>query len=358
MGGHPSARKCVAFFPAVRYMSSNPYWPVLASALENSGVHFDHDTPTTFNWRWLLDNRDRIEVLHLHYCQPFYQSGKGQTRLVKVLRFAIYMLLARSLGFRTVFTLHNLDPTYRLQPDWMDYLGHLIAVNFSERVIVHCKNALRLLAKRYGRRTRIFIVDHPNFIGWYPNTISKEDARKQLNLSIDSKVYSFFGGVRPNKGIELLIHAFRQLKDESFRLVIAGKKFPPDSYSENLQKMAKRDSRISFHQEHIPDDEIQVFMNATDVVVLPFAWILTSSSAYLAMSFGRPLIVPDMGCLPELVDPDVGWLFEPNNPDSLAKTMQTAVTSDLIQIGQRALNKVSTYSPERFAMQTKRVYWD
>jgi glycosyltransferase involved in cell wall biosynthesis len=70
------------------------------------------------------------------------------------------------------------------------------------------------------------------------------------------------------------------------------------------------------------------------------------------------VIIPKVGCLPELVDSDVGWQFKPDDPDSLAEAMQSAASSDFYQVGKRAHNKISSYSPEYFAAQTIRAYWD
>ncbi len=234
-----SEPKSVAFFPALEQMSANAYWPILASELEKSGITFCDGTPLAFSASWLFKNRGQINILHLHFIQQFYQTRKGYTRFLKVLRFALYMLLARALGFRTVFTLHNLEPTYQLQPTWLDYFGHWIAVNLSERVIVYCNEARHLLAKKYGYQKNVFVVDHPNVIQYYPNTISKEAARKKLNLEDSSIVFTFIGGVRPNKGIEILIQAFSMLREDNFRLVIAGKIFRPESYAHSLQGLQK-----------------------------------------------------------------------------------------------------------------------
>ena len=123
----------VAFFPSVSKMSENPYWPMLVSALGDSGVKLYHDAPDGFDVRWLFRNRKQVDVLHLHYIHQFYGTRRrGRTRLLNIIRFALNMLLARTLGFRTVFTLHNLEPTYYYEPAWLDYLGHWIAANFSK----------------------------------------------------------------------------------------------------------------------------------------------------------------------------------------------------------------------------------
>lgn len=348
--------RSVAFFPALKYMSGNPYWPVLVSELKSLGVRFDDDTGS-FTFSWLFRHRKEINVLHIHYCQPYFTWRRGKTHILFVIRFALTLLFARVLGYQTIFTLHNLEPTYSLQPNWVDYLGHWVAVNLVNKVIVHCQAARQLLTQKYGRCSNVHVVDHPNCINWYPNTTSREFARFALNLPSDVRVFAFLGGIRPNKGIETLIQAFSTLEGSELRLIIAGKVFPPEAYAISLQELADGDERIIFRLQHIPDDEIQIILNAADIVVLPFSWILTSSSANLAMSFSRPVIVPRMGCLPELIETGGGWLFDPLDINSLRLVMQDALSSDLGVAGQRAFETVLPLSSTRFAEQTIKAYW-
>jgi len=359
MENHLPSRKGVAFFPSLKELSSNPYWTILASALEKAGVIF-YNSPDLFTWNWLVNNRNLVKVLHIHFIRQFYTSGKpGQVRFLYVLRFGFDILLARGLGYRILFTLHDLEQRIQVRPVWVDDLAYRIVIKLSHGVIVHCMEAGRLLFQKYGRHHNVFVIDHPNYIGWYPNTITRGAARRKLTLAEDSIVFTFFGGIYLNKGIEILIQAFRKTRERNFRLVIAGKvSKSSETYSQALKEMARGDERISFYFNYIPDDEVQVFMNATDIVVLPFTKILTSGSTILAMSFGRPVIIPKVGCLPELVDSDVGWQFEPDNIDSLVEIMQFAAMSDFHQFGQRAKDKISSYSPKYFAAQTIRAYWD
>jgi glycosyltransferase involved in cell wall biosynthesis len=350
--------KNVAFFPSAKQLAFNPYWLMLSSALGKEGVEVIGDTPRTFSYKWLFNNRQRIGVLHLNFIQKFYASNKkGRTRLINVFLFGLKMLVARLLGFRTIFTLHDLEPMSRLQPVWLDNLGHWMAVKFSDRVIVHCGEARRLLAQKYGRRRKVFEVDHPNYIDFYPNLISRDLARKQLGIPDDVIVFSFIGGYRPNKGIESVIQAFSNLKGDKFRLTISGNASYHKKYAQSLIKLAEGDDRISFNLERIPDEDLQVFLNSADILVFPFSEILTSGSTILAMSFERPVIVPRMGCFPALIEPDAGWLFEPNDLDSLTHVMRSAALSDFREFGKSALKKVVGYTPERFAKQTIQAYW-
>jgi len=337
-------------------MVDNPYWVMLASGLREAGVEIAEE-PESHKLLWLFKKRREVDILHLHYFQSLYcNSGHTRARLIYVVKFALYLLLARLLGYHTVLTLHNLKPTHPLKPGWIDFLGHWVAVNFSERVIVHCREARRLLAARYGRKKKVYEVTHPNYIGYYPNQISQADARNKLNIPEIGRVFLFLGGVRPNKGIETLISAFHDLEGEDLILLIAGKADTNRDYANRLQALANNDSRIRFHFGFIPDDELQVFYNACDIVVLPFTSILTSGSAILAMSFAKPVIAPRMGCLPELLEPDAGWLFEAGNQQSLHTTMKRVISEDFVQKGINAFKRASDATKSQFIIQTIRAY--
>ncbi len=60
---------------------------------------------------------------------------------------------------------------------------------------------------------------------------------------------------------------------------------------------------MTVHEGYVPDDRLDLFLNAADRVVLPYTEILTSGAAILAMSFGRPIIAPDRGALRDHVPP-------------------------------------------------------
>ena len=347
----------VAFFPSVKYMAVNPYWPILADELVKLGVEFKFETPNYYDINWLRENQNKINILHLHYIQQFYKvPNTANISFNMFVKFMFGLFYAKSLGYHLVYTFHNLSPTKRLNPYWMDSLCHTTTIKISNKVIVHCNEARLLLQKNFGRSTGVVKVDHPSFIDWYPNTISKNDAREFLNLPQNSIIFLFFGGVRPNKGIELLIKAFIDLDNENFHLVIAGNIQSPKSYSEEIKDLSKNNKNISIYLKKIPDNDLQLYFNASDIVVLPFKSILTSSSAHLALSFKKPVIAPEMGCLPELIEPNMGWLFKPNQIESIANALQIAATSDYQQYGLNGFKKMQLLSREKFGKQTIEAY--
>lgn len=347
---------CVVFFPEAS--DANPYWKIAAASIEAVGGKVAGVGSLPFGRRWLMRNRGSIQVLHFHYVQQFYAYEGTQARLRWVLRFASNLLLARFLGYRTVFTLHNATPTYPLEPGWVDYLGHWVAANLTHSVIVHCEAARRLLKEKFGRRRHVYIVSHPHYMDQYENTISPSAARAALGIATDHLVFAFIGGIRPNKGIEHLIAAFQQLDGENLNLVIAGKPWPPQTYIQALEQSAAEDPRILLYERFIPNEELQVYFNAADVLVLPFERILTSGSAILAMGFARPVVAPAMGCLPELITPDTGILYDAAAPagllDALRRCQEMGVS--LREMGRRAQKRVSEFTGELMAEQTLCAY--
>ena len=346
----------VVFYPMLSQMAGNPYWTLLASGLKEAGVEVVEHADC-YKIGWLFKHRKIVDIIHFHYFQSLYcNSGHTRARLVYVLRLFLYLFLARLLGYQTVLTNHNQKPTQALKPGWVDYLGHWVVVNLVERVIVHCQEARRLLAHRYGRRRHIFEVTHPHFIQIYPNDMPKDSARERLNLVDDRHIFLFFGGVRPNKGIETLIQAFKKMEGDQYSLIISGNPGSEIEYASGLRNLAEGDQRISFHLSFIPDDQVQVYFNASDIVVLPFSRVLTSSSAILAMSFAKPVIAPRMGCLPELLANHCGWLYEPGSVASLLNAMQVSVKGDYLGVGINALKQISGCSVENFVQQTLDCY--
>lgn len=346
----------VAFFPSLTDLRGNPYWPLLAKGLADQGVHVLRDNPRGLSLRWLWTQRRAVQVLHIHYFQDNYAYEGTQARLRWVLRFARNLVAARLLGYRVVWTMHNETPSFPLQPKWVEDLAHVALARLASAVIVHCEYACELVARRYGRRRGVFVIPHPNFIGVYAGNPTHAEARAALHLPADATVFLCFGQMRPNKGIEMLLETFAGLTGETLRLVIAGAPGPDAGYVELLQQLANQDPRVVFYAEQIPDDLVQTYFAASDVAVLPFARVLTSSSVVLALSLGKPVIAPSEGCLPELVPPGSGWLYRPNTMAALREALSTALRANLSAPALSALTSAERLSTESVMQSLSHAY--
>ena len=138
----------------------------------------------------------------------------------------------------------------------------------------------------------------------------------------------FLGLIRPYKGIEDLIDTFLKISNTNTRLLIAGRVFGIINYESKLKELTKGNCRIKLFLDFIPDEDIQVFLNACDVFVLPYKDITTSGAAYLALSFGRPLIAPLIASFPEVITASSGILYNATKPDGLVTALTEARTQE------------------------------
>jgi glycosyltransferase involved in cell wall biosynthesis len=97
-------------------------------------------------------------------------------------------------------------------------------------------------------------------------------------------------------------------------------------------------------------------MSAADVLVLPFQDILTSGSALLAMSFGKPVIAPRMGCIPEIFDSKGAFLYNHNEKDGILKAIHQASLVNLAVMGKYNYSLAKCFDWDVIAQKTCKLY--
>lgn len=342
------------------FSSSNPYQRSLADALRKRAVEVRMARTRHFRPLPLLGPslRPRPAVLHLHWTHPYLGGGRDAIGRWAPRRFLAELRLARRLGVRIVWTVHNLaqhDGVHRGR----ELRLHHDLLELADAAIVHCEAArdavIDALQPSPVAAERIHVIPHGHYIDAYPNTVGPEESRRQLGLPAAARVFLFAGQIRGYKGVEELIVAFRELPDPDARLVIAGRTRGP-AVETRITAIAAPDARILTSFTFVPVARLQLYYNAADAVVLPFRDILTSGSLILAMSFGRPVVAPRLGCLAETVDPDAGILYEPRDLGALRAALEAALGSDLEAMGRRSLESARRLDWGRIADATLRAY--
>src|SRR5689334_3014130 len=89
----------------------NPYLDILYRHLEQEGIRYVRSGH--FGKEWLFANRGHVDWIHIHWPGYVYSDGKGGASLLKAGVYAAKLWLARILGYRIVWTLHNLYPHNR-----------------------------------------------------------------------------------------------------------------------------------------------------------------------------------------------------------------------------------------------------
>jgi len=327
----------------------------MARAMADLGIEVLAGHAEDLSETWLLENQGSIDVLHLHWPHFMYNAPDLAGRVSRCANLISYLARARSLGYKVVWTMHNLYPHESPSPD-LDRLARLAITRLTTAIIVHCQYARELLRQHFFRDEGVFIVPHGHFIDPYPNTLTRSESRKQLGLAENKFVYLFFGNVRPNKGLETLLQAFANILDDDVILLCAAKVY--SDYGVSLvERAVKFDSRIVVHaSQFFANEEFQLYFNAADVVVLPFLDILTSGSAITALSFGRPTIVPAIGCLTELIDDNLGEIYDPKQSGALEQAMRAVRQRDLEACRVAINHRLKSLSWDSIARMTLQVY--
>jgi glycosyltransferase involved in cell wall biosynthesis len=335
----------------------NAYQPLLLESLAARGVDIiewgeDVRFLRTALFRWKAD------ILHFHWLHPFMLRESRAVTLLRSLRLLGTVFVLRLAGQRVVWTVHNLKNHDNLYVGIERFFTRLVA-KLADGVIAHCEMAKRAACSAFGLRDeqRVAVIPHGTYVGRYPDHVPPDEARRRLNLPPDAVVFLFLGRIQPYKGALDLIDAFRRLPAPHARLVIAGRA-GGDVDVGLMAGRATLDPRVIFRPGHVPDEEVQTYMNAADVVVCPYRDLLTSSAVVLAMSFGKACIAPHKGCLPETLPPDGRFLYDPSDPQGLSRALVDAVErrKELPRMGHENRAATERWRWDRVAAATLEVY--
>ncbi len=242
----------------------------------------------------------KADVVHIH--------AEGPAAMTPLLR------LFRK---RVVVTVHGLDWQ---REKWSDgfaskYIkfGEKMAVRYADEIVVLSKRVQDYFTDTYNRST-VYI---PNGVS-KPEIVSPQHITDNYNLTKDSYIL-FLGRLVPEKGVHLLIEAFKGI-DTSKKLVIAGGTSDTDDYVNKLYQLAKGDERIIFTGFQQGQVLQELYSNAY-VYVLPSLLEGMPLSLLEAMSYGNCCVVSDINECTEVVG-DKAVTVSAGDVDSLRCALQ------------------------------------
>lgn len=167
-------------------------------------------------------------------------------------------------------------------------------------------------------------IPHPLYDN-FGEKISKDLARKHLNIETDAKIILFFGFIRKYKGLDILLDSIKilQQSNPTLKLLIAGEFYDDEkSYKEQIDKLGI-EQQLILRTNFINDNEVKYYLCASDVIVQPYRSATQSGVTPLAYHFEIPMIVTNVGGLAALVpDNKVGLIAEPNAASIAEKIIQ------------------------------------
>jgi beta-1,4-mannosyltransferase len=327
--GVQRSRAQIATFPSV--LTTNPYQRLLYDALRKHG--FRTAPAARFELGWLVRARHEVGYVHFHWPQSFWRHEKGPKALrgllsyAKVGLFALRLTAARLLGYRVIWTTHQILP-HEIGNERLDRLGARTLARFANILIAHDEGTREAARETLGGLSRkVAVIPHGSYLGVYPPGRPRDAVREELGLRPDAFVFLCFGDLRTYKEVETLLEAFASTALPRASLLVAGT-VREEEHGEAVRSFAARDWRIRALLEFVPDERVAELFGACDAAVIARTDGGTSGSLILALSMGLPVVAARVPVYRELLGyGEAGWLFEPGDWSSLVGALEDAATS-------------------------------
>lgn len=176
--------------------------------------------------------------------------------------------------------------------------------------------------RKFDKTKPAALVPHPLYDN-FGKAIPKEAARAKLNIPDDDKIALFFGFIRKYKGLDLLLKAMPLLKKglPDMKLLIAGEFYEDEKGYLDLIDELGIQNEVILHTQFIKDADVKHYLCAADVVVQPYKNATQSGVTPLAYHFEKPMVVTNVGGLPDMVPHEKAGIVTQPEPQAIANAL-------------------------------------
>jgi glycosyltransferase involved in cell wall biosynthesis len=223
-----------------------------------------------------------------------------------------------------------------------------------DAVLAHSEHGAARLRGEVGLDPgRVHVVPHGAFD--YLTRLPEEKPLPSELEGADGPVILFFGLLRPYKGLDTLLEAFRQIGDAE--LWIVGN---PRMEMEPLRRLAAQaKGRVRLVTRFVEEAEIPPIFRRADIVVLPYRDAEHSGVLYTGLAFGKPLVLSAVGGFPEVAATGAARLIPPEDPGALAAALRELIDDEAARAQLAAAASAAAagpYSWDEAARQTLALY--
>lgn len=248
-----------------------------------------------FSWDAAL--KADYDVFHVHWPDALLAGASAPRRWLNRIRFVRLQRRLRARGIPIVRTLHNVHP-------------HEGAASLDRRLMA----SLDAQTAHFVRINRVTALppDRPGTTilhGHYVDRFAQYPAREAVRARVLN-----FGLMRRYKGVDRLIDVFEQDDDPAASLHLVGRVVDPD-LGKVIRSAVARDPRISATLRFVDDDELVDEVTAAELIVLPYSEMHNSGVLLVALSLGRPALVPRSAVNEAIADEvGAGWVLQYDGP--------------------------------------------
>ena len=291
---------------------TNPY----ITQLRDSLAATDGVTPIPWTWKGALT--EPVDVFHAHWPESLIeQRGKVSTLGRRVL-YGLFLLRLQLQGAPVVRTVHNID-----LPQGISRFDRFL-LRWTER-LTRARIVLNEFTPVPADQPSV-LIEHGDYRRWF--------ARYDVSAPVAGRVL-FFGKIRRYKNVDGLIEAFTAIEDHpDWTLRVVGSP-SSDELAGRLRELAEGDPRVTLGLGFVEDPDLAREAGEATIVVLPYPEMHNSGSVLAALSFDRPVLVPDND-FNRALDAEVGpgWVLRYAG-DLTAGDIEAAVTAAQERTGGR-----------------------
>ena len=250
-----------------------------------------------------------------------------------------------------VMTAHYILPP---TPSHRQVAGARRVFHRMDAVVAHSEHSAARLRDEIGLDPgKVRVIPHGAFD--YLTRLPEERPLPAELEGAEGPVILCFGLLRPYKGIEVLLEAFRRVPGAE--LWIVGN--PRMDVTPLRALAAEAAGRARFVTRFVADAEIPAIFRRADVVVLPYLDAEHSGVLYTALAFGKPLVLSAVGGFPEVAATGAARLVPPGDAATLAAALSDlvgdeAARAELAQAAARAAS--GSFSWDEAARRTLDLY--
>lgn len=263
--------------------------------------------PVSWFQVWYSLRRNPPDIVIIQWWHAFFGPCLG----------TMARLLKRFTGAKIIFVGHNVLPHDR---HWGDRALSRFALSSADRIVVH-GDSLRREMQALLPGANCTSHPHPIYHQFGMTGCTQDQARSLLGIA--GNIVLFFGLVRPYKGLDCLIRALSIVRKKAdIHLVIAGEFYEPVAPYRTLIHDLGLDRHVTVVDRYIPNEEVERYFAACDVVACPYIGGSQSGVIHIAYAFEKPVICTDVGSLPDaVIDGETGYVTAAGDPDALARSI-------------------------------------
>ena len=197
---------------------------------------------------------------------------------------------------------------------------------------------------------------HPMFSN-FGSRVERDEACRALQLDANLQYLLFFGLIREYKGLDILLEAWQEIshKRDDLRLIVAGEFYEDkERYEAMLECLG---GKVILHDRFIADSDVKYYFSVADALVLPYRTATQSGVTQIAYNFCTPMIVTEVGGLPEIVPDDkVGYVCPPTVDGVIDSIEQLYQGDNLERFRRNIVQERKRFSREAMCNKIVEVY--